>query len=257
MIMAMDPARYKLISCNVFQRELCIAIAQSPNLVDPEFMELGLHERPGTLRDSLQPRIDAACASSALGGERYDAILLGYGLCGNGLAGIRAGSIPLVIARAHDCCTILLGSRAEFLARFGDSLSARWSSAGYIERGATYFRASALGEYSGIGLEYAELVEKYGEENATYVWETLHPEAKETELRYIEIPETAGLGHADTMRAQAQAEGKTFTLLPGSMRLLRALVAGNWDETEFLVVQPGEHIEATYDHERVFEARRD
>jgi hypothetical protein len=244
--------KYKLIACDVFQRELCAAIAESPNIVDPEFLELGLHQNSEDLRRRLQERVDEASA--------YDAVLLGYGLCGNGLAGLAARGLPLVLARAHDCCTILLGSRAAFLEAFGESLSASWSSAGYIERGpaelsSAYFRASELGMSSGMGLEYEELAAKYGEENARYVYETLHPPIEEKELRYIETPETAGLGYAEAMRAKAAEEGKEFRLLHGSSRLLRALVAGSWNDEEFLVVPPGASIMPLYDHERVIEAR--
>jgi len=248
------PNRFKLIACNVVQRELCAAVARSPSIVDVEFLELGLHERSEKLNQALQARIDAAAESQAPGGEAYDAILLGYGLCGNGTLGLEARKIPIVMPRAHDCCTLLLGSRAEFLARFGDKLSSSWSSAGYIERGATYFRASELGETSGIGLEYAELVARYGEENAAYVWETLHPERVETELRFIETPETSCLGYTGVMAARAASEGKDFVRLQGSSRLLEALLAGSWDEEEFLVVRPGERVQPAYDHELVIKA---
>jgi hypothetical protein len=246
-------AQYKLISCNVFQREFCAILADAPAVVDPEFLALGLHEDSGELRARLQARIDAISAAPRRENTvlRYDAILLGYGLCGNGLAGITARALPLVLARAHDCCTILLGSRAAFRERFGDARSASWSSAGYIERGSTYFRSSDLGVRSGRGLAYAELVERFGEENAAYVWETLHPEENEREIRFIETPETAGLGYADALRARAADEGKEFLLLPGSTRLLRALVAGGWDESEFLVVPPGGRIEPAWDDDRV------
>ncbi len=259
--------RYKLISCNVFQRELCAGLARQPGLVDPEFMALGLHEKPELLRTALQERIDAVSeasdaaavgTASSWGGaaeKRYDAILLGYGLCGNGLAGIQARSIPLVLPRAHDCCTLLLGSRAAFLEHFGDSLSASWSSAGYIERGTTYFRSSDMGKSIGYGMEYEELVEKYGEENAAFVWETMHPVIEEPQLRFIETDETAGLGYAELMRKRAAEEGKEFVLYRGSSRLLYALIAGGWDEEEFLVVPPGATIEPSYDHDRIFTAR--
>jgi hypothetical protein len=251
--MAEGRARYKLIACNVFQRELCAAISEAACVIDPEFLELGLHERPESLRAALPERIDAASAPGK--GAPYDAVLLGYGLCGNGTAGIEARGLPLVLARAHDCCTILLGSRSEFIARFGERLSASWSSAGYVERGSTYFRTSELGASLGNGLAYEALVHDYGEENAAYVWETLHPEATETELRFIETAETAGLGYAGAMRERAAAEGKEFVLLRGSTRLLRALLSGSWDEAEFLVVPPGMKIWPLYDHDRVFEAR--
>jgi hypothetical protein len=252
-------AKYKLLSCNVFQRELSAAIAASPSVIDPEFLELGLHETPEALRSRLQERIDAAELASALAaaspaGGAYDAILLGYGLCGNGLVGVAARRLPIVLPRAHDCCTVLLGSRSAFLERFSESLSASWSSAGYIERGSTYFRASELGRSVGYGLEMEELAAQYGEENAAYIWETMHPQAKETKLRFIEMPETSGLGYAEAMRAKAAEEGKEFLLIPGDSRLLRALLAGGWDEGEFLVVPPGKSVVGVYDHELVISA---
>ncbi len=254
--MADRRAKYKLISCNVFMREFCAVLSASGAVVDPEFLELGLHENAAELRSRLQSRIDEVSSAPPResGGRGYDAILLGYGLCGNGLAGVQARSLPLVLSRAHDCCTILLGSRAAFLERFSSNLSASWSSAGYIERGSTYFRTSEMGLSSGRGLEYEELVERYGEDNAAYVWETLHPEDRERELRFIETPETASLGYADAMREKAAEEGKEFILLPGSTRLLRALVAGEWNESDFLVVPPGRRIEPVWDHDRVIDA---
>ena len=216
-------ARYKLICCKVFRREMAAAISASPNLVDPEFLELGLHERPDELRARLQERIDAIEPSA----ERYDAILLGYGLCGNGTAGLRARGVPLVLPRAHDCCTILLGSRAAFLESFGSALSASWSSAGNIDRASAERRR---------------------------LWDILSPETVEKELRFIEMPETEGLGCAELMRAKAAEEGRAFVLLRGDSRLLRALLAGAWDEEEFLVVPPGKSIVGLYDHERIIAA---
>ncbi|MEI6876790.1 MAG: DUF1638 domain-containing protein [Spirochaetota bacterium] len=248
-------ARYRLIACSVFQRELCLAIAETPNLVDPEFHEISLHERPNELRTAVQARIDAVSAMPRLRGKAYEAILLGYGLCGNGLAGIEARDLPLVLPRAHDCCTILLGSRAEFLSRFGENLSASWSSTGYLERGTSGFRMSDPGSAQGIGQSYDDLVREYGEENASFVWETLHPEAVEKVIRYIEVPETARLGHAEALRARAVEEGKDFLTFTGSMRLLRGLVEGGWDPSEFLVIPPWSHLEPTWDHDKVFEAK--
>ena len=131
----------KLISCNVFLREACWAIAHSPHVVDPEFFELGLHQQPDSLRETLQERIDATERSA----KEYDAILLLYGLCGNATIGLSAGRIPLVIPRAHDCCTILLGSKQRFQEHFGENPSQPFGSVGYQERG-NYFVRSDLGD---------------------------------------------------------------------------------------------------------------
>src|SRR3990167_1533040 len=99
-------ARYRLIACEVFFREFCAALADCPHVVDVEFVAQGLHDRPGaTMAAALQERV---CACDANG---YDALLLGYALCNNGIAGICAGRTPLVVTRAHDCITLFLGSR--------------------------------------------------------------------------------------------------------------------------------------------------
>jgi hypothetical protein len=57
------------------------------------------------MRPQLQERIDTA------DGNGYDAILLGYALCGRGTEGLRAGKTKLVLPRAHDCIGLLMGDR--------------------------------------------------------------------------------------------------------------------------------------------------
>ena len=92
----------KLISCNVFTREASLCLAESPHLVDAEFTELGEHINADKLRAKIQGMIDEASNSP----RPYDAILLLFGLCGNACVNIEARNIPLVIPRAHDCCTV-------------------------------------------------------------------------------------------------------------------------------------------------------
>ena len=72
--------RLKLISCEVLFREMCDAWRASPHQIDVEFLPKGLHDLGG------KPMADADPANRRrAAGRRYDAILLGYGLCGNGL----------------------------------------------------------------------------------------------------------------------------------------------------------------------------
>lgn len=237
--------KLKLISCEVFTRLACLAVADTPHTIDLEFTKLGAHESPETLRATIQEKIDAA------EGQGYDAIILGYGLCGNGTVGLTARSIPLVIPRAHDCCTLFMGSREKFLEHFKDNFSSEWGAAGYMERETNYLRATETGKLLGLDQEYNELVEKYGEENAQFVWETLHPGLHCEEATYIEVPETAHLGYLDRFNAFAKEQGKNFRILQGDMRLIRALLAGEWNEEEFLTVSPGKEIKAVYDHDRI------
>jgi hypothetical protein len=89
--------RFKLISCEVFYREMCHAVAQSPHIVDIEFLPKGLHDLgSAVMRERVQAALDKVDSTG------YDAVLFGYGLCNNGLVGVTAREIPVVLPRAHD-----------------------------------------------------------------------------------------------------------------------------------------------------------
>ena len=76
--------RLKAIVCQVMTREIDEVLPRSPHLVDLEVLTIGMHDLGASgLRPHLQERIDAA------DGQGYDAILLGYALCGRGAEGLR------------------------------------------------------------------------------------------------------------------------------------------------------------------------
>ena len=86
----------KLIACEVFYREACLCVATAPHRVDIEFTAKNAHEQSDKLRSLVQSKIDAAEASDVA----YDAILLGFGLCGNGVLGVGAKKTRVVLPRA-------------------------------------------------------------------------------------------------------------------------------------------------------------
>ena len=77
-----------------------------PNQVDIEFLPKGLHDIG---QAGMSARLSEVLA--AVDETKYEAVLLGYGLCSNGLVGLTARSIPLVVPRAHDCITLFLGEQ--------------------------------------------------------------------------------------------------------------------------------------------------
>lgn len=243
----------KLISCNVFQREASWCIARSPHVIDPEYTELGEHARSAGLRQIIQARIDAAEGS----GKNYDAILLLFGLCGNATVGLQARRTRLIIPRAHDCCTILLGSKERFVEHFGQAPSTPFSSVGYLERGDYFLRTSDEG---GTGVQtgdaFKALVEKYGEEDAKYIWDEMHPAHGNNKAVFIDLPETGHLGYAEKFKAKAEASGKESVRLEGSIRIIDNLLQGSWDEKEYLTVPPANSIEGVYDWDQVMRAKK-
>jgi hypothetical protein len=237
--------RLKLIACNVFMREACHSMARSPHVIDVEFTELGDHVHSETLRTGLQARIDAA----GRGAKPYDAILLLFGICGNATIGLRAGQTQLVLPRAHDCCTILLGSKERFRENFEGNPSMPFSSAGYLERGDYFMRVEDGENRMHYGDAYANYVQQYGEENAKYIWETMHPQHAELANKafFIDLPETAHLHYREKFQARARAEGKDCVVLQGSMQLINRLLTGDWTEPDFLVVPSGHQVRGVYD----------
>lgn len=256
----------KLIACEVFYREACLSIATSPHRVDVEFTEKSAHDDSGKLRALLQGKIDAAEATP----HPWDAILLGFGICGNSTVGLAARTIPLVIPRAHDCCTIFLGSREKFREQFHENPSLPFSSVGYAERGWTngspaerslFHEPGTTTKYLLGDKTWEQYVAEYGEENARYLIETLGAsvdrslaDAKDNRVVFIQTPEFAHLAYAERARTEAEASGRAYVELAGDLRLVRKLVHGEWDPAEFLVVPPGRTIAGVYDWDRIVTA---
>ena len=239
--------RLKLIACEIFARELSFAVSSSGNIVDVEFLEKGLHDKSEVLKDALQKKINVT-------GKPYDALIFGYGLCGNSANGLVAGEIPLILPRAHDCSAILLGSHTRFTELFGDNPSQPWTSAGYMERGDSMLReGGSTGEQQG-GKSYEDYIKEYGEENAKFIMETLSPKQHSDKMVFIDMEPTTHLGYKEAAKEYAKENNLKYVEYKGDMSMLKDLVDGNWDEKRFLVVTPGKKIHAVYGDEVFKEA---
>lgn len=239
--------RLKLIACKVISREIGLLSAQSKNTIDITTLRQGLHNEPEKLREALQREIDLidrhddihSCNNP---GSVFDAILLGYGLCSNGVVGVSSKKYPIVIPRAHDCATLFLGSKERYKAIFDEkSGGVYWYTPGWIENTPM---PSAESE-----AEKRELYnERYGEENADYLIETEREWLKNYHcLAYVETPGIcAGECRAFTKRAAAYF-GLDYAEYDGSLNLLQALLEGDWDAERFLILPPGASAEPSYD----------
>ncbi len=243
--------RLKLISCEIFYREFLAAVARSPHTVDVEFLPKGLHD-VGT--EKMQGELQAAV--DRVDPARYEAVLLGYGLCNNGIAGLAARQIPLVVPRAHDCITLFLGSSQRYLDYFNSHPGVFFKTTGWIERGGSDGELTqlAIGKAIGWGADYEALVAKYGEDNARYLQEQLGALTQQyRQFTYIEMGVEPDGSFERRTRDEAAKRGWKFEKLAGSLAMIQRLVNGVWDAAEFLVVPPGHRIVARYD-EGIIEA---
>lgn len=95
--------RLKLISCEIFEREVQAAVARSSNQIDTQFLSKAPHQlSPAETVQCFQTIIDQADRAS------YHGVLLVVGSCKPGLAGLQARSIPVVVPRAKDCISLVL-----------------------------------------------------------------------------------------------------------------------------------------------------
>ena len=243
--------RLKLIACEILCREFCWATARSPHRIDLEFLPKGLHDI-GQL--GMNARLVEVL--EAVDPELYDAILMGYALCSNGLVGLKAKQVPLVLPRAHDCITLFLGDKERYLEYFQNNPGVYFKTSGWIERGEQLEQLGPLSSQSlsGMSRPYAELVEEYGEDNARFLAqqyaEMTHNYSK---LAFVEMGiEPDNRFERETER-QAEERGWQYEKLEGSMQLIADLLDANWDENRFLVVPPGHEIATTFD-ERIVQA---
>lgn len=245
--------RLKLISCEVLYREICAAVARSPHQVDLEFLPKGLHNLAGSaMRERLQEAVDRVDAT------RPDAVLLAYGLCGNGIAGLTARTVRLVVPRVHDCIALLMGGPEPYQTYFESHPGVYFRSTGWLERGEDVEQDTLREARAriGDGETLETLVARYGEDNGRYLYEQFNSYRNTySQLTYISTGLEPDGGFEKRARDEAKRRGWGFERLPGDLRLFGRLVSGLWNPKEFLVVPPGWRVVATYD-ERILDKER-
>ena len=224
--------KFQFVVCKVMQKEAYLCAAHSKNTVDVVLMEQGLHDFPEKLCKNVQQALDR---TSDIQGRKYDASLLGYGLCSNGIVGLSA-KIPIVVPRGHDCITLLLGSKEKYQQYFDSHRGVFWYSAGWIE-------ANEQPSKERYERKLKEYKEKYGEDNAQYLMETEEKWMREYNwAAYIDWDLPTSVEDKKYTKKCANFLGWNYDLVKGDPSLMQRLVDGQWDDNDFLVVKPGQKI---------------
>jgi hypothetical protein len=204
-----------VITCSIMKDELLLVKAEGTSFV---FLEQSLHRTPEKMKQVIQDEIKKA--------EQWDGntILLGYGLCSNGVLGIKANRHSIVIPRAHDCITLFLGSPERYLEQHQKEPGTYYLTRGWIEEGKSPLAV------------YEEYCQRYPKETAEWV---MKEELKNYTRIALVISE---LGVSEPHRLHARENARFFNLryeeIEGSLEFFRRMLRGPWDK-DFIVLPPG------------------
>jgi hypothetical protein len=137
-----------VVACQVLQ-DLLAELLPEGLARQVTFMDYGLHQAPGKMAGTLQEVLDDL--------EQPSLVVLGYGLCGTGLKGLKAGPHTLLVPRVDDCIALLLGSYRDYMREFQAVPGTYYLSKGWLESGSHPLK------------EYQEYVPRYGEKEAMWL----------------------------------------------------------------------------------------
>ncbi len=242
--------RIHIIACRVLSRELNILAGNSPHIVDITWLPQGLHDIPGALREMVQNTLDRLHddVESGMLKHRPDAICLGYGLCSNGVVGLRSRDIPLIVPRTDDCIALFLGSQQRYLELFAVHNGTYWLNNGWIETcyGDAAYRKAKEEE------RRAYYTEKFDEDSADFLMEEEAAWKKNYRCcAFIRSGLHCDPAHAEIAKEMADEAGWRYEELDGDERMLRLMTGGEWNEQEFLICPPFHRIEAAYDGNKI------
>ncbi len=214
------PGPRHVIACGSIQPELEVLRGDEPDLT-VRYLPQNLHRSPEQLRDSLQEALQEA-PSGVL-------VVFGYGLCSNGVVGLRAPAGGLVIPRVHDCVALLMGSGAAYEQAFRVRPGTYYLTQGWIEA-----------RKDPLGMLEDDYIPRVGREDA--IW-ALHEELKHyTHIALIQTP--AGVPAALRRQAKKNATylGKQYVEIRGNAYFFERILRGPYDEGDFLMFGAGEEV---------------
>ncbi len=194
-----------------------------PPGVGHRVLDFGLHTDPAKLKKALQDAIDDAESDPAV-----DTIILGYGLCSQGVVGLKSSRATLVVPKVDDCIAIFLGSGSNYKAQAKSEPGTYYLTKGWIEVGESPFS------------EYEKTVQKYGQKRAERIYQLMLKNYKR--LALINTGQYDLERYRDYARRTAERFALRYEEIEGSTELVMKMINGPWDG-DFVVAKPGESLE--------------
>ena len=228
-----SPLCLAVLACDVFRHEIDWLQSRGAKWSHLEFFEMGLHDQPDLMRQSLQEALSQLEDSK----PAINSVVLLYGSCGRGLVGVTSKRCNLIIAQAHDCISILLGGCQVHEQLLQQEPGAYFYSPGWV-RGK---RVPGPDRSSELRKDYRAL---YGDD------EELLDELIEAD-RYSFSHQDCVLYLSPVPHEEAEQYsrccaghlGWRFRKEQGDISLIRNLLTGAWQDPRILNLNPGDQLE--------------
>jgi hypothetical protein len=199
------------------------AVRNNNENVEILYLDQGLHRTPQKMAGQVQTLVDQAS-------NEADRIVLGYGLCSNGIVGVEARQQGLIVPRCHDCIAFFLGSPQAYRDDFDSRPGTYYLTPGWIAE-----------RKDPLSIMRDEYEPRYGPETAEWV--------KREELKHythIVLIDT-GVAELDPLRQIALKNARFFNMeyveIEGkSLVYFNKLVKGPYETDEFILLGPGEVV---------------
>lgn len=213
----MSEGKTSVVACEVLRQELEAVIGNRD--IALYLLDQGLHRRPKLMPDRIAEAISQAEADGAT------RLALGYGLCSNGLVGVRADR-PMVVPKCHDCIAMIVGSPVRYRRMFSQNPGTYYLSSGWLEVGK-----------DPLTIMEDEYTESVGREDAKWVMNTelVHY----THFCYLRNGLGADNKNKSRVMENCRAFGKEYLELDCSLDYFKQLIDGPHPENFFINLQEG------------------
>ena len=206
-----------IVACRVMEPELEFVRAQNPS-VDIRYLDQGLHRTPDKMAPLVQEQIDKIANDA----ER---VVLGYGLCSNGIVSVATTRQGLLVPRCHDCVAFFMGSLEAHKKAFEERPGTYYLTPGWIEEGK-----------DPLGIVENDYMERFDRETSVWVMEE--------ELKHYThiVLINTGVGDMEKPRKRAMENAqffkKEYEEIQGNLGYFKKLIEGPYTDQDFFSLPP-------------------
>lgn len=215
--------RSVILSCNTIRAEVDQVIEKTDFSGTVLYLESGLHNEPKRLHQVLQETLNRI--------SNVDQVLLVMGYCGNAVLDLKPRGFRLIVPKADDCITMLLGSQEK-------------RKIAQEEKYTYFFSKGWLDHFddieSTIMQDLERMIQKYGKARAMRIFRSMF-----AHYQRIGVIDT-GTFNLDEMMEKAKKQAELMQLvcevIPGTISFLEAFLTGPWETDQFIIINSGDTL---------------